>query len=53
MRKDLQLNPNNDRGGGKESEGKAKLSNLLKSFGDDCMKIEHAVFVLIISKAFN
>ena len=36
MRKDLQLNLNIDAGRGEESEGKAKLSNLPKSFCDYC-----------------
>ena len=36
MRKDLQLKLNIDTGGGEELEGKAKLSNLPKSFGDHC-----------------
>ena len=36
MRKDSQLKLNNDTGGGEESEGEVKLSNLPKSFGDDC-----------------
>ena len=53
IRNDLQLKLNIDTGRGKESEGKAKLSNPLKTFGDDCMKIVQAVFVLIISKAFK